>query len=177
MIACKSCGSVLNDGEPCTKCEKQSPPPLTSSTQSVPDVFYCTSCGRQRGKDAAFCPSCGASTNLALATTAGGFSSTQTVPTREDAVFASQVAMGAAAVATRQRLAANTCPNCMSGMVAVAQRSKFGLLLFLFGCAIVWVPFVGWLFGSMMIITGLFLRWGRKPTLYYQCPGCNYSNR
>lgn len=138
-------------------------------------MSFCPACGSAQGNDGAFCPKCGS----AIATSVTSTSLQRTAPPPLDPAqvqVASQLAMGTAAAVIHQRIVSNTCPRCGSGMAVVMRRSRFGLALFLFGLMIVWIPIFGWVFGTLMMVTGFYLRWGTKGRVHYQCPGCNYSN-
>ncbi len=87
------------------------------------------------------------------------------------------MAMGAAALATHQRLATSTCPQCGTGMVAIYRKSRIGWLMVLLGIPFSFIPFIGWIFGPPIVIIGALIYIFGKGKLRYQCPGCNYSNR
>jgi len=63
--------------------------------------------------------------------------------------------MGAAALASHQRLATSTCPRCGAGMVAIYRRPIVPGLIILFGFLFMLIPFVGWVFGPVVIIAGI----------------------
>jgi hypothetical protein len=147
-------------------------------------VPFCYKCGTARDEGAAFCAKCGAPVDASTANMPSNSSSAagQAVAVAPrmapaDLQATAQMAMGAAALATHQRLATSTCPNCGTGMVAVYRRSTLGLVLICVGLLMTPIPVIGWIFGPIIFIVGLVLRFGGKGKLRYQCPGCNYSNR
>lgn len=145
---------------------------------------FCNSCGAPRDDGAAFCTKCGAPANPsstpAPSTSISPSGHVQAVARQPDPAqvqVTAQMAMGAAALATHQRLATSTCPRCGSGMVAIYRRPIIPSLIVFFGVLIMFIPIIGWVFGPLMIIAGIVFYFVSRGRLRYQCPGCNYTNR
>lgn len=70
-----------------------------------------------------------------------------------------------------ERLAANTCPSCGAGMVALAKSSQAGLWLIIVGVILTPVFCIG----TFLWVWGMILMHGVKGKTYLQCPRCKYS--
>ena len=135
---------------------------------------YCNSCGTSQNDGAAFCTSCGSAIGVTASTAmAQAPGQLQQPPPLDPShiAMASHFAVGAAAAALHQRIAANACPRCGTGMAVVIKRSKMGLVLVIVG--LVTTPAFG--IGLPIFIVGYIMRWGGKGRAAYQCPGCNYA--
>lgn len=126
-------------------------------------MAICRACNHVEMDLASFCTACGTSLNPTLA---------------------QPVACASRAALTR------SCPRCGAILVTVLQPAKkgmlmmlFGVLGLLFGIFILLLPLVGWIFGPITILGSCFImavgwyRWfTSRARMYFQCPGCNYSN-
>lgn len=145
---------------------------------------FCRSCGTSQDDGAAFCTKCGtpakASDSPVASTSIVSSAQAQAAAQNPDSAqvhMRAQMAMGAAAVATHQRLATSACPRCGTGMVAIYRRPIVPSVLVIFGFLLLLIPIFGWFFGPIFIIAGIIAFFVGRGKLRYQCPGCNYSNR
>jgi len=140
-------------------------------------MAFCTRCGSPLLEGNVTCTACGNTNSPVsiLGQAQAQLRSPHLSVDRDQIAIASQIATGAAASIQYQTAVQRQCPQCAHTMIVVFRRSRAPLIFFVIGFLILLIPFIGWIIGPCLIITGFILLLVRKGKARYQCPNCNYS--
>jgi hypothetical protein len=145
----------------------------TLSESRIVAMAKCTACGTTFVDGQRFCVACGKSAELVIQP------SLPMPPPNLDPIqvaMASQMAVGARAAVGYQTVVQQQCPRCSHHMIIIYRQSRAYLIPLVLGFPLLVIPIIGWFMAFCLFVFALFLRFGRKGKVRYQCPNCNYSN-